>query len=110
MLVALLMAGADPDLSAAATQEVARQECRAGAASSDVVVCGRRNRPSRYQVTDPQAPWDPAGQDMSQSRERMSWIQEGDTGAGSCGAVGLGGWTGCMLKQHKRNRQQTEGW
>jgi hypothetical protein len=43
-------------------------------------------------------------------RERMSWIDEGDTGPGSCGAVGPGGWTGCMVKDWKRKRQQAEGW
>jgi hypothetical protein len=106
----LLLVAVAPDLSAAASQEVARQECRGGGSGSDVLVCGRRQGLTRYQVTDPKAPWDPAGQRESVLRERMSWIEEGDTGGGSCGAVGPGGWTGCMLKQHKRNRQQTEGW
>jgi hypothetical protein len=110
-LFLLAAAAADPDLGAAASQEVARQECRTRPEpGSEVVVCGRRDGRIRYQVTDPKAPWDPNGQRMGQLRERMTWIQEGDTGSGSCGAVGPGGWTGCMRKRQVRNRQQHKGW
>ena len=110
MLLAILLDGAEPDLSGAASRDVAQQECRVGGSGSDVLVCGRREGLKRYQVTDPKAPWNPSGQGKSQLRERMSWIEEGDTGAGSCSAVGPGGFTRCMLKQHKKNRQQYEGW
>ncbi len=40
-------------------------------------------------------------------RERMSRIEEGDTGIQSCVPVGLSGWTGCMVKSWKENREQT---
>lgn len=107
MLLALLaVADLGVDLSGAASKEVARQECRAPADKDEVLVCGRRDQQKRYQVTDPDAPFDPAGSVDSVATERGRWIAEGDTGIGSCGPVGPGGWTGCMLKQWRKKRQQ----
>ena len=76
--------------------------------NADVVVCGRRDAPNPYQVTDPKR-FDPTGPYDSVARERGRWIEELDTGIGSCTAIGPGGWTGCMLKKHRRERQQTKG-
>ena len=110
MLLFLALGAADPDIAEAARREVARQECRLKERSDEVVVCGRRDMLKRYQVTDPDAPWDPLGTTESVARERATWIQEGDTGVQSCGPVGPGGWTGCTVKQWKRERQQELGW
>jgi hypothetical protein len=112
LLLLLLGAPVGLDIAAETSREVARQECRSGSGwgkDADVTVCGRRTTKNRYQVSDPQR-WDPSGQRASVLRERMSWIEEGDTGPGACGAVGPGGWTGCMVKDWKRKRQQAEGW
>jgi hypothetical protein len=107
LLLALLAAG--PDLSAEIRRQVARQECRAPQdGEADVTVCARRDRPRPYQVTDPKR-FDPTGPYDSVARERGRWIEELDTGTGSCTAIGPGGWTGCMLKQHRRERQQKDG-
>lgn len=106
----LAQAGARPDLSAEISREVARQECGRAAGSDDILVCGRRRQQRRYQLTDPDAPFDPAGTVDSVAGERLRWIEDGDTGAGSCGAVGPGGWTGCFQKQWRRDRAQIEGW
>ena len=40
--------------------------------------------------------------------ERVGWAAEGDIGTQSCSAVGPGGWTGCILKRQKQNRDQTQ--
>jgi hypothetical protein len=106
MLLVVLLAVAAPDLSADASREVARMECRAPAEKDEVLVCGRRDTQRRYQVTDPDAPFDPAGNVDSVASERGKWIAEGDTGPGSCGPVGPGGWTGCKLKEWRKIRQQ----
>ena len=84
-------------------------ECRAPAAKDEVLVCGRRDARKRYQVTDPRAPFDPAGNVESVPRERARWVEELETGIGSCSPVGPEGFTGCTLKQFKHQRQQ-EGW
>ena len=41
-------------------------------------------------------------------RERQAWAEEGDSGIGSCSAVGPGGWTGCAVQAWKRERDQTQ--
>jgi hypothetical protein len=84
---------------------VAISECRKKSRNDDIVVCGKRER-NRYAVTDPQAPYDPDGDTPSVMRERQSWVQEGDVGTLSCSPVGPGGWTGCMVKQWVRDREQ----
>lgn len=106
MLLLLLLSAAEPDVAAIASQEIARQECRLPAEPDEVLVCGRRNARDRYQVTDPHAAFDPNGPVASVATERSRWVEEGDTGIGSCSAVGPGGFTGCKLKEWKRNRQQ----
>lgn len=110
MLILLLAAQADPDVAAAASREVARQECRLRDGTDEVVVCGRRDSQRRYKVTDPAAPFDPSGPVDSVARERSRWAEEGDLGIQSCSAVGPGGWTGCAVKGWKRARQQHKGW
>lgn len=109
MMFMILAATAEPDVSSMASREVARQECRLPGEGEEIVVCGHRDAQRRYQVTDPKAPFDPAGSVNSVARERSRWIEGGETGTGSCSPVGPGGWTGCMLNGWKRERQQ-QGW
>lgn len=105
----LALLAAAPDLSAEIKREVARQECKQPSGEgADVVVCARRDRPRPYQVTDPKR-FDPTGPRHSVARERGRWVEELDTGIGSCTAIGPGGSSGCMLKQHRRDRQQKKG-
>lgn len=106
----LLMAFAvGPDLGEAARREVLRQECRLKDESADVTVCGRREQKSRYQVTDPAAPYDPGGNVKGVMTERMGWIAEGDSGIGSCTNIGPSAGTGCFEKAWRKTLQQ-KGW
>ena len=97
------------DLSAVASREVARQECRLRERTDEITVCGRREQQKRYQVTDPAAPFDPGGNVKGVMRERMGWVGEGDTGIGSCSNVGPSAGTGCFVKAWRRSLQQ-QGW
>ena len=103
MLVAMLAA----DLPAEASREVARGECRP-IDKDEILVCGNRKRDERYRMPSRNGPFDPAGEMDSVMRERVAWVEEGDTGVQSCSAVGPGGWTGCMVKAWKQERDQNQ--
>ena len=105
LVTAVLLLHAAPDLGRAVSGEVARQECRSND-RDEVLVCGRRGR-SPYRLPERRT-FDPAGDTPSVMRERVAWAEEGDTGTGSCSAVGPGGWTGCTVKAWKRERDQTQ--
>lgn len=97
-----------PDLPAEASREVATGECTA-VDKDEIVVCADRNRRSRFRLPDrSKLPFDPAGDMMSVMNERVGWAAEGDAGTQSCSAVGPGGWTGCMVKSWKVERDQTQ--
>ena len=96
-----------PDLPADASREVAIAECKA-VDPNEIIVCGSRKREERYRMPGRNGPFDPLGQAKSVMNERVGWAAEGDSGTGSCGAVGPGGWTGCKLKTWKEERDQTQ--
>ena len=106
MIPALMLWQAGPDVAGEARREIARQECKA-VDPDEVVICGQRGR-SPYRLPEPPARFDPSGQDPSVYRERLQWIEDGDTGVQSCGPVGPGGWTGCMVKGWKQQWDQTQ--
>ena len=90
-------------------REVANSDCAEGTASSHViVVCGFR-KSNRYRVVPPDMKFEPQGNRASVARERSRWVEGGETGIGSCGPVGPGGWTGCMQKGWRQGRQ-LRGW
>ncbi len=103
----VLALAAQPDIGAAASQEVARQECRP-TDKEEILVCGRRRPDERFRLPGRDGPFDPAGDTLSVMRERMTWNEEGDTGIQSCGVVGPASWTGCTVKEWKRERDQTQ--
>ena len=97
-----------PDLSAEASREVARGECKA-LDPTEIIVCGSRKRDERFRLPDTSSdPFNPFGDTKSVMNERVGWAAEGDVGTGSCSAVGPGGWTGCMVKGWKQSRDQTQ--
>ncbi len=96
------------DLSAEASREVATGECKP-VDRGEIIVCGSRKRDERFRLPDRNAlPFDPAGEMKSVMNERVGWAAEGDGGTQSCSAVGPGGWTGCMVKSWKVERDQTQ--
>ena len=105
LFIAMMLA---PDLSAEASREVAIGECKT-VDPKEIIVCGSRKRDERFRLPDQSnAPFDPSGDLKSVMNERVGMAAEGDSGTQSCSAVGPGGWTGCMVKSWKVERDQTQ--
>lgn len=106
-LLSLLLAQAapTPDIVANAVRE---QDCRGRIASDDIIVCGRRQIGERYRLPGRDRPFDPDGETDSVMRERGRWIEGGEAGIQSCGPVGPGGWTGCMVREWSRQLEQSQ--
>jgi len=107
VLLYLAAAAGSPDIAIAVSEDVARQDCKP-LDGEEILVCGRRRPDERYRLPGRDGPFDPAGDTYSVMREKMSWLEEGDTGIQSCGAVGPASWTGCAVKAWKRERDQTQ--
>ena len=104
----LLVLALTPDLSADASRAVAIGECKP-VDPDEIIVCGSRKRDERYRLPDrSKEPFDPKGDMTSVMNERVGWAAEGDSGTQSCSAVGPGGWTGCIVRRQKQNRDQTQ--
>lgn len=105
LLMFLLLAQAAPTADIVA-QAVREQECRGRTATDDIVVCGRRQQDERYRLPDRERPFDPSGETESVMRERSRWAEGGEAGIQSCGPVGPGGWTGCIVQRQAQERAQ----
>jgi hypothetical protein len=79
------------------------------AEGGEILICGRRDSPYRLPGYR-DASFDPLAQGAPDSvmRERAKWVEHGDSGIGSCSAVGPGGFTGCLQKGWKQERDQTQ--
>ena len=115
MILTLLLVGAAANPDSAELRRVLtetlhdlQRPCGQLTDASSIIVCGRKG--NRYQVSEPDAPFDPDGNVRSVARERSEAAEAGDTGIGSCSNVGPGGWTGCLQKQWCINRQQHGGY
>ncbi len=107
MLLLAFAFAAQPALAVDVKRAVSEQQCKPrSAADTDVVVCGRRQANARYRMPGRDAPFDPTGSMMSVAREHDSWGEGGETGIGSCGPVGPGGFTGCIARKQARERAQ----
>ena len=102
----LLIAAADVPLGQAVRESVDATECKPRKDQDEVIVCANRDYRSPYRLPERSGPFDPAGEMKSVMNERVGWAAEGDVGTQSCSTVGLGGWTGCILKMQKQNRDQ----
>jgi hypothetical protein len=75
---------------------------------STVYVCNRRPETERYRL--------PKSQQLQGTRQqRQSWANKsqdlmtvGNTGTGSCSAVGPGGHTGCLIKEINQAKQESK--
>ena len=106
-LIALVLAAA-PGFAGAVDRAVAEQLCMTRGSGADVVVCGRRDRDEKFRMPGRDGPFDPDGNVKSVMREHMAWGESGASGIQSCGPVGPGGWTGCMVREWDRRDQQTQ--
>jgi hypothetical protein len=102
-----LLLATGPDFSGEVSRDAARQDC-VPVDIEEILVCGRRRPGERYRMPGRDGPFDPAGDRPSVMRERISWAEEGDTGIQSCGAVGPAAWTGCTVREWKRERDQSQ--
>ncbi len=76
--------------------------------SSDIVVCARRPERERYRIPE-------VFRDGERLRDGESWAaraesvqDEGESGIGSCSAIGQAGFTGCweeMMRQYRQDRR-----
>ena len=76
--------------------------------AGDIVVCARRPERERYRIPE-------ALREGRRLRDGESWavraegaMEEGDTGIGSCSAIGPAGHTGCweeMMRQYRQERR-----
>lgn len=74
----------------------------------DIVVCTRRPEEERYRIAPNLRP-------SGTRQERQSWANRaqelknvGNTGIGSCSAVGPGGSTGCLIQDIERAMRENE--
>ena len=104
LLIAMMLI---PDLPAETSREVAIGECKS-LDKDEIIVCGSRKRDERFRLPERTGPFNPAGDTKSVMNGRVGWAAEGDSGTQSCSAVGPGGWTGCIAKGWKRERDQTQ--
>jgi hypothetical protein len=77
------------------------------AADDAIMICKRLPESMRYRIPDQL-------RTSGTPQERTSWSQKskvlttvGDTGTGSCSAVGPGGHTGCLIQSIKQAKTQT---
>ncbi len=78
--------------------------------AGEIVVCSRdRGVAEGYRLPKIAERYDYRGGIESVSRERHRIMEGGEAGAGSCGPVGAGGWTGCLLKQWQHLDEQRAG-
>lgn len=76
--------------------------------NTEIYVCNRRPESERYRL--------PKNQQLLGTRQqRQSWAKKsnqlmtvGNTGTGSCSAVGPGGHTGCLIQQIEQAKQEAK--
>lgn len=76
--------------------------------NTEIYVCNRRPESERYRL--------PKNQQLLGTRQqRQSWAKKsnqlmtvGNTGTGSCSAVGPGGHTGCLVQQIEQAKQEAK--
>ena len=68
-------------------------------------ICVRAPESQRYRLPKSQNPQGTRQQRRSWARQAQTLNTAGATGAGSCSAVGPGGFTGCLTKEINENRK-----
>ena len=111
-LAAALVAGAAPaqtdDRRVAQIIVYGNDPCPRVTGGDEIVVCARRPEAERYRIPE-------VFREGERLRDGESWAaraesveDEGETGIGSCSAVGPAGFTGCweeMMRQYRQDRR-----
>ena len=74
----------------------------------EIVVCRRLPESMRYRLPENMRPGGTFQQRQSWTMKSRQMMTVGDTGTGSCSAVGPGGHTGCLSQEIRTARQQQE--
>jgi hypothetical protein len=78
------------------------------ATDDEIVVCRRLPESLRYRLPENLRPGGTFQQRQSWTMKSREMMTVGDTGTGSCSAVGPGGHTGCLAKEIQTARKQAE--
>lgn len=75
---------------------------------STIVICKRRPESERYRLPKSQQLQGTPQQRESWARKAQPLMTVGQTGPGSCSAVGPGGFTGCLTQEINRARRDAQ--
>jgi len=73
--------------------------CPTNKDGQEIVVCARRPENERYRIPKELRPGGKFAESESWTKRSSSTLSVGNTGAGSCSAVGPGGFTGCFQQE-----------
>ena len=78
------------------------------ATDDEIVVCRRLPESMRYRIPENMRPTGTFQQRQSWTMKSRQMMNVGETGTGSCSAVGPGGHTGCLTQEIQTARKQAE--
>ncbi len=85
-----------------------QDKCPTNADGEEIVVCVRRNEAERFRIPQELRQLEVTPQNESWAARVESTLEAGDSGIGSCSAVGVGGASGCFGQAADRNRALRE--
>jgi hypothetical protein len=71
-------------------------------------ICIRKKESDRYRLPQSQNPQGTRQQRQSWAKKAQDLTTVGNTGTGSCSAVGPGGHTGCLIQEIERTKQEAK--
>ena len=74
-------------------------KCPTDKSGNEIVVCARRPEGERYRIPRELRTGGKFAESQSWAKRSESTLNTGNTGIGSCSAVGPGGFTGCAAQQ-----------
>lgn len=111
LLASTVLLAATPDLASAQYVDGAlviygNDKCPTNKNGEEITVCARRPEGERYRIPkELRTGGKFFAESQSWTKRSESTLATGNTGIGSCSAVGPGGFTGCMNQQFRSARQ-----